>query len=94
MVFHATHKHSYQTCHAHDEQRKMKVMTAIESADGIGIKVHGMYVDAPGHVGYFILEADTMEQIVQFFDPLLELGDTDIKPVISMDSALAIMKES
>jgi hypothetical protein len=53
-----------------------------------------MYVDAPGHVGYFILEADTMEQIVQFFDPLLELGDTDIKPVISMDSALAIMKES
>ena len=29
MLFHATHTHSYQTCHAHDEDRKAKVMEAI-----------------------------------------------------------------
>jgi len=50
MLFHATHKHSYQTCHAHDDKRKAKMMESIQSADGLGIKVHGVYVDHPGHV--------------------------------------------
>ena len=55
MLFHATHKHSYQTCHAHDDKRKAKMMESIQSADGLGIKVHGVYVDPPGHVFFFIL---------------------------------------
>ena len=93
MLFHATHKHSYQTCHAHDETRKSKIMEAIKSADGSGIKIHSIHVDPPGHVGYFLLEADTMEQIVQFFDPMLELGDTDIHPVMSMQDALDALKQ-
>ena len=93
MLFHATHTHSYQTCHAHDEERKAKVTEAVESSGEIGIKIHGIYVDPPAHVGYFILEAETMEQIVQFFDPLLELGDTDIHPVMSMEAALDTLKK-
>ena len=55
-----------------------KLCRAIQASDEIGIKVHGIYVEPPGHVAYFVLEADTMEQVVQFFDPMLELGDTDI----------------
>jgi len=39
------------------------------------------------------LEAETMEQVVQFFDPLLELGDTDIHPVMSMEAALETLKK-
>ena len=94
MLFHATHKHSYQTCHAHDDKRKAKMMESIQSADGLGIKVHGVYVDPPGHVFFFILEADEMEQIVKFFDPIFELGDANIRPVMSMQDALAaIAKE-
>ena len=34
-----------------------------------------------------------MEQVVQFFDPLLELGDTDIHPVMSMEAALETLKK-
>ena len=89
MLFHATHKHSYQTCHAHDDKRKAKMMESIQSADGLGIKVHGVYVDRPGQVFFFILEADEMEQIVKFFDPMFELGDANIKPIMSMQDALA-----
>ncbi len=88
MLFHATHTHSYQTCHAHNENKKAKMMTAIQAAGEIGINVHGIYVDPPGHVFHLILEADYMEQIVQFFDPILELGDTDIHPVMRMQAAL------
>ena len=93
MLFHATHTHSYQTCHAHDEARKAKIMEAVKSADESGLKIHSIHVDPPRHVGYFLLEADTMEQIVQFFDPMLELGDTDIRPVMSMEAALDALKQ-
>ena len=93
MLFHATHTHSYQTCHAHDEARKAKIMEAVKSADESGLKIHSIHVDPPGHVGYFLLEADTMEQIMQFFDPMLELGDTDIRPVMSMQAALDALKQ-
>ena len=94
MLFHATHKHSYQTCHAHDEARKEKMMESLQSADELGVKVHGVYVDPPGHVIFFILEADEMEYIVKFFDPMFELGDAKVRPVMSMQDALsAISKE-
>ena len=94
MLFHATHTHSYQTCHAHDEKRKAKVMEAVQSAGEIGINIIGIFVAPPGHVGYFVLEAESMEQIVQFFDPMLELGDTDIHPVMSMQDALDALKNN
>jgi len=94
MLFHATHTHSYQTCHAHDENRKAKVVEAVQASEEIGIKIHGIYVDPPGHSAYFVLEADTMEQVVQFFDPMFELGDTDIHPVMSMQAALDALKST
>ena len=93
MLFHATHKHSYQTCHAHDEVKKAKVMEALKGAADIGIKVQGVYVDPPGHAFYFVFEADTMEQIIEFFDPMYELGDATIRPVTSMEAALAAIKQ-
>jgi|TARA_Y100000294_G_scaffold62622_1_gene59317 hypothetical protein len=37
MLFHATHAHSYQTCHTHDENKKAKLMTATQAAGEIGI---------------------------------------------------------
>ena len=37
MLFHATHAHSYQTCHAQDENKKAKIMTAIQATREIGI---------------------------------------------------------
>jgi len=88
MLFHATITHSYQTCHSHDEEKKAKMMQAIQNAGEIGLNVHSVYVDPPGHAFYMVLEADTMDQIVQFFDPMLELGDADIHPVMSMQAAL------
>jgi hypothetical protein len=88
MLFHTTITHSYQTCHAHDENKKAKMMAAIQNAHEVGLNVHGVYVDPPGHTFYMVLEADSMEQIVQFFDPMLELGHADIHPVMTMQAAL------
>ena len=34
-----------------------------------------------------------MEQIIEFFDPMYELGDATIRPVTSMEAALAAIKQ-
>ena len=31
MLFYATHTHSYQTCHVHDDQKKEKMLEALEA---------------------------------------------------------------
>ena len=93
MLFHVTHTHSYQTCHGHDEPKKAKMSQALNSADEIGIKIIGVYIDPPGHKFYFVMEAETMEQIVRLFDPILELGDADIHPVMDFQAALAVLKK-
>jgi hypothetical protein len=46
------------------------------------ITVHGRYGNRLEHINFYILEAISMEDIDAFFDPVLELGDCDITPVI------------
>ena len=93
MLFHATQTHDYSTCHAHDAERKALMMKSMQSADSIGIKIVGAYADPPGHALYFIFEADSTEQIVQFFDPMIELDNVDIHPVLSLQGALEQLKK-
>ena len=47
-----------------------------------GVTVHSVYSNRPEHTMFMVLEADTFEQIDDFFDPLLEMGHTEITPVI------------
>ena len=48
MLFHATH--------AHDENKKAKMVTAIQAAGEIGINIHGIYVNPTGHIFYLIFQ--------------------------------------
>ena len=46
------------------------------------------------HAEEISLTNNGMEQIVKFFDPMFELGDANIRPIMSMQDALAaIAKE-
>ena len=93
MIFHATHKHNYQTCPAHNADVKAQFMGALQSAEEKGVKVHGMYVDVPGHTVFMILETDAVEKLVAFFDPIVDLGDTDIRPVTAPINAVSILQD-
>ena len=44
--------------------------------------VHSIYVNRPQHTMFMVLEAKTFEQIDDFFDPLLEMGNGEITPVV------------
>ena len=89
MLFHATHHHTHQSCSAHKPENMALFGKAVASASELGVKIVGLYTDAPGHAVYMILEADTVMQLFQLFDPILELGDTEIRPVVD---SIALMK--
>ena len=90
MLFHATHRHTHETCSAHKPESRALFGQALASADELGVKIIGSYVDAPGHAVYMIIEAETALQVAQLFDPILELGDMEIRPVAD---AMALLQQ-
>ena len=88
MLFHITHTHAYETCMAHDDKAKTKFSDTISRSKSLGIKVHGIYSDPPGHQIFMILEADTMELLVKFMNPIIDFGDYDVRPVLDFEDAI------
>jgi uncharacterized protein with GYD domain len=81
MLVHVTQTHTWETCMAHDPKRNAALRKAVASAKVAGVKVIGMYANAPAHRLYWLLEADSADQIAKFFDPILELGQIETEPV-------------
>ena len=82
MIVHATWSHSYETCQAHDTESQKIHKKAFETALEKGVTVHSIYVNRPQHTMFMVLEAKTFEQIDNFFDPLLEMCNGEITPVV------------
>ena len=55
---------------------------AFDTASEKVVTVHSVYANRPEHTVFMVLEADTFEQIDDFFDPLLETGTGEVTPVI------------
>jgi hypothetical protein len=90
MLFHVTHVHSPETCPAHDPQRVRSTLgKVLGSAEEIGVKLIGVYAEAPGHRMYFIVETDTVEKLEDLFFPALSIGHAEIRPVTD---AVALLK--
>ncbi len=94
MLFHITHTHGYETCMAHNQENKTKFSQAISRAKELEIKVHGVYADPPGHQIFMVLEADTMEQLVKFLNPIIDFGDYDIRPVLNFSTAMETLSDN
>ena len=82
MIVHVTWSHSYETCGAHDEEVVKITKQAFDTASEKGVTVHSIYGNRPEHTFFMVLEADTFEQIDDFFDPLLETGTGEVTPVV------------
>jgi len=93
MLFHVTHTHSYQTCPAHNPEIKSQIANALQTASEKGVELKMVTVDGPGHVFFMLLEADSYEAIMNFFEPLLEIGDADIRPVMDFAAVLDLSKD-
>jgi hypothetical protein len=93
MLFHVTHKHDHHSCIAHDAAGKRKLAKALNGAESAGVTLHGVYTDAPGHAIYFIIETDRTENLVKFFKPIIDMGETDIRPVLDPTAVLKILND-
>ena len=47
-----------------------------------GIKVHGHYSNRLEHTAFMVLEADNFEQLDAAFDPILEMGNFEVTPIV------------
>jgi len=79
---------------AHDEKNKTKFSQTISNAEKLGVKVHGVYADPPGHQIFMVVETNTMEQIVKFLDPVIDFGDYDIRPVLNFSTAITSLSNN
>tara|TARA_B100001013_G_scaffold73780_1_gene39212 strand:+ start:261 stop:503 length:243 start_codon:yes stop_codon:yes gene_type:complete len=79
---------------AHDGKAKTNFSQTISNAEESGVKVHGVYADPPGHQIFMVVETDTMEQLVKFLDPIIDLGDYEVRPVLNFSTAIANLSNS
>jgi len=82
MIVYARWLRRYENCKTHDAEGQMLNKQAFPSASEKGVTVHSVYVNRPEHTMFMVLKTDTLEQVDDFFGPLLEMGHTEISPVI------------
>lgn len=82
MIFHVTATHRPQNCSAHRPERQKAFRELFSRAQGLGVKLHGNYVDAPGHAVYIVMEAEDAMAISRLLEPVLEFGHYEIRPVV------------
>ena len=54
----------------------------------------GFMLTPPGHQIFMVVETDTMEQLVKFLDPVIDLGDYEVRPVLNFSTAIASLSNS
>ena len=100
MLFVITLEHPPELCLARKEYTsdgKRWLDSMEERAKPLGIKIHGAYVSTVEHTFYFILEADDVRAISEFFSPpFLTHHKARISPVIESQNAfnLPFVKEN
>ena len=82
MLFHISATHSYDTCTAHNPDKRAVQTAAFATAAEHGVKIHFQVVNRLEHNIFLLVEADSMESIDAMFDPILEFGHFEITPVI------------
>jgi len=85
ILFYLKHKHSPESCPVVKGPKEVvktfgKIVTP-EHAKKVGVKVLGMYADAPAHTVGFIIETDNVDKIGAFLSPLLSFGTAETTPI-------------
>ncbi|MCP8310288.1 MAG: hypothetical protein L6M37_01265 [Candidatus Methylarchaceae archaeon HK02M1] len=91
MLYMVFHRHTAEMCPGGkvrpDKEFITKLDTQIKEA---GIKLIEGYIDAPGHVFYFVIEADDIAKLNLAMEQLRLVGDTNnIVPVMKFSDSIA-----
>jgi len=82
MLFHITHVHTPETCPYHNpEKARATFGKMLGSAEQLGVRLVGVWFDAPAHTLYIVVETDSAQKIEQFLAPGLEIGCAETRIV-------------
>jgi len=94
MLFHVTHRHSWEVCPYHDPDRARdtfgKAMAGIMSSQ---VKLVGAFVDAPAHTTFLVLDADSAAQIEEALAPIIDIGWAETRPVVDFADVMTRVTE-
>jgi hypothetical protein len=78
MLFHITARHDHVTCLRKDPSRRPSLLS---SKDLAGVKTVGVWVDAPSHTIYAVLESDSAEAIREACEGFMDIGLVEVRLV-------------
>jgi len=82
MLFHITHVHTPESCPYHNpEKARATFGKMLSSAEQLGVKLVGVWVDAPAHTMYIVVEADSAQKIEELLEPAFEIGRAETRVV-------------
>ncbi len=82
MLFHITHVHTPETCPYHNpEKARATFGKMLGSAEQLGVKLVGAWVDAPAHTIYLVVETDSAQKIGELLEPAFEIGHAETRVV-------------
>ncbi len=82
MLFHITHTHTPETCPYHNpEQARATFGKVLSGAEELGVKLVGVWVDAPAHTIYLVVETDSSQKIEELLAPAFEIGHAETRVV-------------
>ena len=82
MLFHITHIHTPETCPYHDPERARGTFGKIlGDAEQLGVKLIGVWVDAPAHTAYIVVETDSAQKIEEMLGPSFEIARAETRVV-------------
>ncbi len=90
MLFHITHVHTPELCPYHNpEKARATFGKVLSSAEQLGVKLVGVWVDAPAHTIYIVVETDSAEKIAELLGPAFEIGHAETRVV---QDGIALLK--
>ena len=82
MLFIVKSTHDYSTCQTHHPEKGPLFSETLANLGHHGVKVHAQYSNRLEHVLFIVCEAETLEQLDAAFDPILEMGNFEVTPVM------------
>lgn len=82
MLFHITHIHTPETCPYHNTEKARATFGKIlGGAEQLGVTLVGVWVDAPAHAAYIVVETDSAQKIEGLLAPAFEMAHAETRVV-------------
>ena len=85
MIFNITHSHDETTCPIKDTPLFLSSFgSVVYYLKENGVTVIGAWIDGPGHQSFYVIDADSADDIHNGLHPIIARGTATIQPVADL----------